>query len=377
MTNTRFDRRNLIRMGARGAAGATGVAALAVPLGLANDNRSAPGSTSHDHHIQTGDEAEHSGHNDSLTVGEIDIARLGWDPIELLTDFDYGTVTETRADGTAVREWSITAYDKEIEIAPGIFFPAWTYNGRVPGPTLRANEGDLLRVHFVNAGTHPHTMHFHGIHSAFHDGVTGIGRGHVEIGDTHTYEFTAKPFGVHLYHCHAAPLKRHIHKGLYGAFIVNPDPAKRGDAAKERHPDHPESQRWQEFVMVMNAFDTNFDGGNEVYAINSIAFHHMKHPIVIDKTRPIRVYLINVVEFDLANSLHLHANFFNYYDTGTNLEPTLKTVDTISQMQAQRGILEFDYSEHEDGLYMFHAHVSEFTELGWMAAFDVRSGPTA
>jgi manganese oxidase len=272
-----------------------------------------------------------------------------------------------------VREYTLAAYDKTIEVAQGVFFDAWTFNGTVPGPVIRATEDDLLRVNFVNAGAHPHTIHFHGIHPAKMDGVFEI----VEPGDRFVYEFPARPYGMHLYHCHSTPLKKHIHKGLYGAFIVNPDPAKRGDAAKERHPDHPESQRWQEFVMVMNAFDTNFDGGNEVYAINSIAFHHMKHPIVIDKTRPIRVYLINVVEFDLANSLHLHANFFNYYDTGTNLEPTLKTVDTISQMQAQRGILEFDYSEHEDGLYMFHAHVSEFTELGWMAAFDVRSGPTA
>ena len=134
----------------------------------------------HQQHNQTATEPEHQGHNDSLTVGEIDIARLGWDPADLLTDFDYGTVTETRADGTSIREWNITAFDREIEIAPGVFFPAWTYNGRVPGPTLRANEGDLLRVHFVNAGTHPHTMHFHGIHSSFIDGVTGIGRGEIE-----------------------------------------------------------------------------------------------------------------------------------------------------------------------------------------------------
>ena len=41
----------------------------------------------------------------------------------------------------------------------------------------------------------------------------------------------------------------------------------------------------------------------------------MKHPIVIDKTRPVRIYLVNVVEFDLINSFHLHANFFDYYDT--------------------------------------------------------------
>ncbi len=98
----------------------------------------------------------------------------------------------------------------------------------------------------------------------------------------------------------------------------------------------------------------------------------MKNPIPIDRTQPIRIYLSNLVEFDLSNSLHLHANFFDYYDTGTTLEPTLRTVDTIAQMQGQRGILEFSYKDHEPGLYMFHTHVSEFAELGWMSLFDVR-----
>ena len=44
-------------------------------------------------------------------------------------------------------------------------------------------------------------------------------------GDTFVYEFDAEPFGVHLYHCHAVPLKRHMHKGLYGMFIVDPQDA--------------------------------------------------------------------------------------------------------------------------------------------------------
>src|SRR5829696_5390404 len=266
MNRTPLNRRSMLRLGAAGGAiaGAVGTLPLILPSGSA-----APVSPHVDHasqpHLQEGNplDTSHAGHSLSATVGDVDVARVGFDPSVLVRTFDYGEAT-TMADGTVVREWEIAAYDKEIEIAPGVFFPAWTYNGRVPGPTLRANEGDLLRVHFVNAGTHPHTMHFHGIHSAFHDGVAGIGRGQIEIGDTHTYEFTAKPFGLHLYHCHASPLKRHIHKGLYGVFIVNPDPARRGDAAKERHPDHAESQQWQELVMVMNAFDTNFDGGNEV-----------------------------------------------------------------------------------------------------------------
>ena len=48
----------------------------------------------------------------------------------------------------------------------------------------------------------------------------------IEPGDEFVYEFDALPIGCHLYHCHALPLKRHIHKGMYGAFIVDPDPAR-------------------------------------------------------------------------------------------------------------------------------------------------------
>ena len=44
------------------------------------------------------------------------------------------------------------AEDREIEVAPGVFFPAWTYNGQVPGPTIRCTEGDRIRVRFTNDG---------------------------------------------------------------------------------------------------------------------------------------------------------------------------------------------------------------------------------
>ena len=370
MSKRQLNRRALLQAGA--GTGAIAGAAAALPFLVASGQTPAgtPPPT-HNGHPATPEKTAHDAHSLSSTVGDIDVAGLGIDPSEFIQTFDYGKTT-IMADGTVVREWELIAIDREIEIAPGIFFPAWTYNGQVPGPTLRANEGERLRVHFVNGGSHPHTIHFHGIHSAYHDGVTGIGRGDIQPGEEFTYEFTAKPFGCHLYHCHSAPLKRHIHKGLYGGFIINPDPAKHGEKARSRHPDFPESQEWQEFIMVMNAFDTTFDAGNEVYAINSAAFHYMKHPIVVDRTRPVRVYLINLTEFDPINSFHLHANFFDYFDTGTTLDPTLRTVDTIMQVQGQRGILEFSYADHEPGHYMFHAHVSEFAELGWMSVFDVQ-----
>lgn len=108
-----------------------------------------------------------------------------------------------------------------------------------------------------------------------------------------------------------------------------------------------ESQRRVQELMVMNAFDTNFDSENEIYAVNSVAFHYMKHPIPAGQVPTSTIYLINITEFDPINSFHLHANFFDYYDTGTQLEPTLRTVDTIMQAQAQRGILEFRFDDPE------------------------------
>jgi len=311
-------------------------------------------------------------HGSMTTVGLVDHARNGFDPTAMLTDWETGR-TELLPNGRTLRIFEIDAIDREIEIAPGIFFPAWTFNGRVPGPALRAKEGERLRVIFRNLGTHPHSMHFHGIHSARMDGVPGAGL--INPGDEFIYEFDAKPFGCHLYHCHALPLKRHMHKGMYGLFVIDPDPSRHPEnavAAASRLFGSAENEQWQELAMVMNAFDTNFDGGNEVYACNTVGQAYMNAPIRIDKLRPVRIYLLNATEFDPVNSFHLHANFFDYYDTGTTLTPTLRTVDLIMQCQAQRGILEFSFAGHESGMYMFHAHQSEFTELGWMGLFDVQ-----
>ena len=201
-------------------------------------------------------------------VGEVNHVANGFDPHKMVWDFDAGTVS-TLSDGRKLREWIITALDHEFEVAPGIKFAGWAYNGRIPGPTLRCTEGERLRIRFINGSKHPHSMHFHGIHSARMDGVAGASL--VAPGAEFTYEFDAKPFGCHLYHCHAIPLKRHIHKGLYGVFIVDPDPAKHPEArdvAASRLLGSPENAQWQEMVMVMNAFDTNFDDENEFYCVN-------------------------------------------------------------------------------------------------------------
>ncbi len=296
----------------------------------------------------------HDGHANFAQGATVDSRKNGFDPHELLRDFDWGR-TRRLPNGRVVREWELFAADKEIEVAPGISFAAWTYNGRVPGPTLRCREGELLRITFGNGSAHDHTSHFHGILPSTLDGVPGIGAGAIAPGERTVYEFDALPAGLHLYHCHVRPLAEHIAKGLYGAFIVDPR-AGREEA--------------DEMVMVMNGFDTNFDRANELYAANSIPFAYMNKPIEAKRGELVRVYLVNVLEYDLINSFHLHGNLFHYYPTGTSREPSEFT-DTVMLCQGQRGILEWRFAH--PGLFMFHAHQSEFTELGWQGFFEVTS----
>ena len=333
-------RRNFFRASAVGSLGRAGGGAMPVPSPPAQQQPAT-------------DTVDHSGHaaiDMPGFVGEINHEFNGFNPTDILTDFNLGDRVSTLENGQTLREYDIIAGDKQVEVAPGILFPAWTYNGRIPGPTIRCNEGDRIRINFLNGSGHPHTMHFHGIHPANMDGVFEV----IQPGQSFVYEFDAEPFGVHQYHCHVMPLAKHIAKGLYGAFIIDP---KGGWPKADR-----------EFVMVMSGNDIDFDGGNDFYNVNFIPFPFDRHPIQIKVGELVRVFLINMLEFDLLNSFHLHANFFQWYPTGTSLTPSEFT-DTIILGQAQRGMLEFRYKF--PGKYMFHAHVTEFAELGWTGNFQV------
>lgn len=270
----------------------------------------------------------------------------GISPMAMVRDFDYGTVK--KENGRTVREFRIVAGTSTLQLNSAVSFVSWNFNGRVPGPTLRATEGDRIRVMFLNNGGHAHTMHFHGIHPAESDGIKPIRQGTATI-----YEFDAKPYGVHLYHCHIAPVTRHISRGLYGMFIVDP-PQKRPPA--------------DEIVLIMGGYDINEDNKNELYAFNGLPNYYMQHPIPIYQNQLVRLYLLNMIEFDAAVTFHIHANFFRVYRTGMTLTATEES-DVITMGTAERHILEFAYPY--TGKYMFHPHQDAIAEMGCMGHFDV------
>jgi manganese oxidase len=244
----------------------------------------------------------------------------GMNPMAILRDFDRGTVKQE--NGRTVREFRIEATTSTLQLNSAVSFVSWNFNA--------------------------HSMHFHGVHAAAMDGVRPVRNGTAAI-----YEFDAEPFGMHLYHCHVSPVSRHVGKGLYGVFIIDP-PGGRPPA--------------DEMVMVMGGFDINEDGKNDLYAFNGVPNYYMEHPIRIRQNQLVRLYLLNMVELDPVLTFHLHANLFKLFRTGRSLQPDDES-DVVTMGTAERHILEFAYTF--PGRYMFHPHQDVIAEKGCMGQFEV------
>jgi hypothetical protein len=184
------------------------------------------------------------------------------------------------------------------------------------------------------------------------------GAGSSRPGEEFTYTFDAEPFGLHLYHCHVGPLAEHISRACT-ARSSSTRPAG-GPPADE---------------MVHGASTGStppFDGqGNQLYASTASRSAYMQTRSRCGAAELVRIYLVNILEYDPINSFHLHGNFFDYYPTGTRLEPSEYT-DTV--VQAQGPARDLRGPVPATGRYMFHAHKTEFADLGWMGMFDVVRG---
>ncbi|MDP3768382.1 MAG: multicopper oxidase domain-containing protein, partial [Dehalococcoidia bacterium] len=126
------------------------------------------------------------------------------------------------ATASPVRTIQLEAREVSWELAPGKRVKAMAYNGQVPGPEIRAREGERLRIVLRNALSEPTTIHWHGLDVPNPmDGVPEITQKAVQPGATFDYEFEARPAGTRLYHTHVDE-QRQLDLGLAAPFIVEP-----------------------------------------------------------------------------------------------------------------------------------------------------------
>ncbi len=126
------------------------------------------------------------------------------------------------ADGT--KEFDLTAQIVDWEVEPGKTVKAWTYNGVVPGPEIKVDVGDKVRVVLTNELPESTSLHFHGVRVPNSmDGVDPYTQDPILPGDSFTYEFTAVEPAVGMYHSHH-DAQTQVPNGLAGAFLIGDMP---------------------------------------------------------------------------------------------------------------------------------------------------------
>jgi nitrite reductase (NO-forming) len=266
------------------------------------------------------------------------------------------TGNPTSPDGI-IKEITLVAQDAELEIAPGKVVKTWTFNGTVPGPTLRFTEGDNVRIKFINKTPIPHTLHLHGNHDDVNDGV------HPQImpNESYIYNITAGPAGALMYHCHAHPTSLHIRMGMYGAMIIDPPKTKPLEPARE-------------FVLVMSEYDSKdimkFEA--EYYPINGYADQYMKNPLQAMDGELVRMYVINIGT-TIPYQFHLHSTIFKAYPSGL-LSNTPIDAQTIPVGPGDATIVEAKWKY--PGAYLFHSHGMQ-EERGNMGEIQILDNATS
>lgn len=106
------------------------------------------------------------------------------------------------------------------EIADGVRYDFWTFNGNVPGPLIRVREGDTVELHLRNDPS-SHMAHNIDLHAVMGPGggaaATVTPPGHESV-----FAFKAMRSGLFVYHCATAPVPMHIANGMYGMILVEP-----------------------------------------------------------------------------------------------------------------------------------------------------------
>lgn len=237
-----------------------------------------------------------------------------------------------------------------ITVAKGVTYAAWTFNGRVPGPTLHIAQGDTVDFTVVNRATIPHSMDFHAAEIA-------PSKYYVNVmpGDSLHYRFVARVPGAFMYHCGTGPVAMHIANGMYGALVV--DPATPRPAAKE-------------FVLVQSEFyfgaKPGSDGAQTLdwqkllslapdqVVFNGRAAQYAEHPITVAPLQLLRLYVVNAGP-NRISSFHVVGGIFErVFEDGTQANP-LMGVQTVNIPVGGGSIFEVRLREPGDYPFVSHA----------------------
>jgi FtsP/CotA-like multicopper oxidase with cupredoxin domain len=297
---------------------------------------------------------EHAGHAQGMTeadyqrMDEAMEASIGEFPAE--TEGTGNELLEPTVLPDGTKRFEITAAVTEWEVAPGEVVEAWSYNGMVPGPSMRLEVGDRVELVLNNDLPMGTDVHLHGIDVPNSmDGVAPITQDLVEPGESFTYEFTADEPAVAMYHAHHHA-QMQVPNGLFGTVFVGDVALPRGTTVGDEA--IPADLRVsQDIPMVLN------DAGVIGYSLNGKSFPATA-PIAASTGDWVVVHYFN--EGTQIHPMHLHQ--FDQVVVAKDGYPldSPYVVDTLNVAPGERYsvLVQLD----EPGTWVWHCHILPHVE---------------
>jgi len=210
-------------------------------------------------------------------------------------------------EGKRIHQITMTAMENEVEIdnAGKIKYAAMTFNGAMPGPTVRVTEGDIIEFTLINpeTNTFAHSMDFHAAVVDVLDEFSSV-----NPGESKKFTFEANYAGLFLYHCGASPMPMHISRGMFGVIMVDP---KEGFNENYPKPDREyfivQSQFWPDPLNINGMIENT---GWSKTLINGKAFHyspvHDSDSKLVLQSKPGELVRIHYVNANINNVASMH-----------------------------------------------------------------------
>lgn len=270
-----------------------------------------------------------------------------------------------------IKEFRIPMTHDTVEISGGVKYVGWTFGGTVPGPVIRARQGDLVRINLVNeAKDMPHSIDFHASKIPMDHAMKSIAPG-----DSLQFEFEATTAGVFMVHCGTPPVLLHIAQGMYFPIIVDPKGGWPTEADKE-------------FVVVQSDFypkasakDSSVKEGDwaamadarATYVVfNGKAFQYKDAPLQVDEGDVVRLFVMNAGP-NMRSDFHVVGNIFDRVYPGGNVGQVIEGVQTYMVPAGGGAVFELEFAEGYAGKgnYAFVTHAFADATKGAVGVIQV------
>lgn len=268
----------------------------------------------------------------------------------------------------------LDAVEVEGRLAENTTFGYWTFNGKVPGPLLRARVGDTIEIHLKNSANSSmiHSVDFHA--------ATGPGGGsaalQVEPGGEKSMTFKLLVPGLFVYHCATPMVAEHIANGMYGMILVEPEEGlPKVDhefyvMQGEIYTDAPFGQHGSQEFSVEKLLDERpeyFVFNGEVGALTTL------HPLHAKVGESVRIYF-GVGGPNFTSSFHVIGEIFDrVYQSGGFLTPPIRGIQTVTVPPGGATVVEF--KPLVPGNYTVVDHALARMERGLVGTLNVQGNP--